>query len=395
MTLLVVETHPVQYHAPVYRAIQSEFGIPVVVAYESDFSVVGHLDKDFGVSFAWDTDLLSGYTPTFLNTVTQQTQDGKHPDSREKLAALLPKLNPDVILLQYYQGEFGWGAFREALQTRAPLLFRAETTDHALKRTRIKSLLRRQYLRWFYRHFEVLLPIGRHSYSHYLNHGVPAGKLIFSPYCVDTSPFKCDEVDRDALRNATRNELALDDQTLVLLFSGKLIAKKAPELLLEAAACFAAELERKVAVVFMGDGPMRSSLMDFSAANLTVIFLGFRNQTQLSPYFHAADLFVLPSRTGETWGLVVNEALHHGLPAVVSEAVGCAPDLIVPGETGEIFTPDDSSALVVALKEAVQLIGRPEIRERCRRQVGRYTVHYAAGGIAQAYESVLRTRRSL
>ena len=43
------------------------------------------------------------------------------------------------------------------------------------------------------------------------------------------------------------------------------------------------------------------------------IFLGFRNQRELSPYFHAADLFsYLPSLWGETWGLVVNEALHHG-----------------------------------------------------------------------------------
>lgn len=389
MTLLIVETQPVQYHAPVYRAVQAQYGIPVVVVYESDASVTGYLDKDFGVKLAWDTDLLSGYTPKFLNTATQESNGGKGPSTGAKLAALLPELSPSAFLLQYYQGAFGWAAFREALHTKAPLLFRAETTDHALKRSRIKSLLRHQYLRWFYRHFDILLPIGRHSYSHYITHGVPADKLILSPYCVDTTPFQCNETDRDKLRPTARHELAVDEETLVLLFSGKAIAKKAPELLIEAAARLPQEIQRKVAVVFLGDGPLRPSLAACSAPNLTVTFLGFRNQTQLSPYFHAADLLVLPSRSGETWGLVVNEALHHGLPSVVSSAVGSAPDLILPGETGEIFASENVDALVAALKKASGLCGRPAIRERCRAQVDKYTVQQAAAGIARAYARVL------
>ena len=51
--------------------------------------------------------------------------------------------------------------------------------------------------------------------------------------------------------------------------------------------------------------------------------------------YAAADCLVLPSDI-ESWGLVVNEAMATGLPAVVADRVGCAPDLIVPGETGEI-----------------------------------------------------------
>ena len=64
--LAVVETHPVQYHAPVYRAVQQQFGIPVTAIYGSDFSVAGYRDAEFGATFAWDTDLLSGYTSIFL-----------------------------------------------------------------------------------------------------------------------------------------------------------------------------------------------------------------------------------------------------------------------------------------------------------------------------------------
>src|SRR5207244_13028586 len=65
--LAVIETHPIQYHAPVYRRLQEAFGIPVTAIYGSDHSVKGYRDEEFGVRFAWDTDLLSGYRAVFLS----------------------------------------------------------------------------------------------------------------------------------------------------------------------------------------------------------------------------------------------------------------------------------------------------------------------------------------
>ena len=67
--LAVIETHPIQYHAPVYRVLQQQLGVPVTAIYGSDFSVAGYRDAEFGTTFAWDTDLLSGYTPLFLSRV--------------------------------------------------------------------------------------------------------------------------------------------------------------------------------------------------------------------------------------------------------------------------------------------------------------------------------------
>src|SRR5437016_9854640 len=64
--LLVIETHPVQYHVPVYRQVEQVLGISVTVVYGSDFSIAGYHDREFGSDFAWDTDLLSGYRAIFL-----------------------------------------------------------------------------------------------------------------------------------------------------------------------------------------------------------------------------------------------------------------------------------------------------------------------------------------
>jgi glycosyltransferase involved in cell wall biosynthesis len=115
------------------------------------------------------------------------------------------------------------------------------------------------------------------------------------------------------------------------------------------------------------------------------IFPGFRNQKELSPYFHAADVFVLPSLWGETWGLVVNEALHHGLPAVVSSAVGCAPDLIEDGVTGAVAETGSPGSLAGALEKVLKFAGQPQTRARCRHKVSGYSTLAAASGIARAW----------
>ena len=63
---------------------------------------------------------------------------------------------------------------------------------------------------------------------------------------------------------------------------------------------------------------------------------GFLNQSEMAGAYALADVLAVPSAT-ETWGLVVNEAMACGLPAAVSDAVGCAPDLVDDGRTGATY----------------------------------------------------------
>ena len=79
--LAVIETHPIQYHAPVYRVLQQRLGVPVTAIYGSDFSVAGSRDAEFGTTFAWDADLLSGYTPLFLSRVDSGVASSCSPRS--------------------------------------------------------------------------------------------------------------------------------------------------------------------------------------------------------------------------------------------------------------------------------------------------------------------------
>jgi glycosyltransferase involved in cell wall biosynthesis len=391
MSLAIIETHPVQYHAPVYRELEKSWGIPVTAIYGSDFSVAGYRDREFGATFAWDTDLLSGYSSIFLDRVVDGGAVSDAEVTTHGLRDALRRAKPDAVLVLGYNPVFHRQAFFAARRTGRPILFRGETTDHARSRGVFKSWARENALRWLYQRCAKLLYVGQRSLEHYRSHGCPENKLVFSPYCVDTTPFHWDEAARFRFREATRSTLGARGGKKLIVFSGKLSSRKGPDLLLRAIKQLPAEIRDQMAVVFLGSGELQDFLGAFARQSPAVSahFLGFQNQTQLSPYYHAADLLVLPSIESETWGLVVNDALHHGLPCLVSEAVGCAPDLVEPGVTGEVFVTGSELSLADAMVKALLLTGRDEIRAKCREKVGGYTIGKAAEGIASAFFAVV------
>ena len=388
--LAVIETHPIQYHAPVYRALATRFGVPVTAIYGSDCSVVGYRDREFGTTVAWDTDLLSGYTARFLSRVADGGARTPERVSARGLGRALAEVAPRAVLLVGYSPGFHRAAFLTAWRAGLPILFRGETTDHAVRRGAVKTRVRDRALRWLYGRCARLLYVGRRSYEHFRRLGCPEERLLFSPYCVDTAPFEGDEATRTRVRDDVRRRLGLAPEKILLLFSGKLSSRKGPEILIRAVGETPPALRDRLDLAFLGDGELRA-VLEGLARRLSVRahFIGFRGQTELSPLYHAADLLVLPSLHSETWGLVVNEALHHGLPCVVSDAVGCWPDLVEPGVTGEVCETGSPHALATALERALPLIGRAEVRARCREKVAGYTVERAAEGIARAYEAIM------
>lgn len=394
MTLAVVSTHPIQYHAPVYRALQTQFDVPVTVIYGSDFSVAGYYDREFGVEFAWDTDLLSGYDSIFLSNIATGGARTVEEVTAHGLGQALRQIRPDALLLLGYSHPLYRAAFWQAQRLRLPVLFRAEVTDYSTSRSPFKSVVRDRVLHLFYERCAALMYIGKNARSHFSRLGCPDERLFFSPYCVDTISFQSDEAAREQLRNATRAALDLDNDRQVIIFCGKLAPHKGPDIALQAIKRLPQEVRSQVTLTYLGDGGMRDTLQTLATTDPMVDarFLGFQNQHQLSQYYHAADLLVLSSH-GETWGLVVNEALHHGLPCVVSDAVGCAPDLVQTGITGEVFRSGQSDDLSRSLVRTMSIPNNEVRRARCRQQVEGYTVDRAAEGIAQAYAYVTQRVR--
>jgi glycosyltransferase involved in cell wall biosynthesis len=386
--LVIVESHPVQYHAPVYRLVEEAHGIPVTVLYGSDFSIAGYHDREFNTSFAWDMDLTGGSDVKFLSTAKKGGATSYEQTSARGLTRMLAAANGSAVLLTGYAGWFNRGAIYAARRSNLPLLLRAETSD----RTSVKSAARDWMLRRLYSLFSRLLPIGSRSHAHYRRLGVPEDKMVLAPYCVNTAPFHCDETDRESLRPAARTQIGIGKDDVAILFSGKLSERKGVHILTDAVKLLPPALRARAILVFLGSGPEQPRLAASSQSDpgIRMIFAGFRNQTQLSPWYHAADMLVLPSLRSETWGLVVNEALHHGIPCVVSDAVGCAPDLIEEGQTGAIAKAGSAESLAAAIVRTAGQLPDPAIRSNCRRKVNGFSLLKAADGIARAWREVAR-----
>jgi glycosyltransferase involved in cell wall biosynthesis len=156
------------------------------------------------------------------------------------------------------------------------------------------------------------------------------------------------------------------------MFAGKLIEKKA-------SARFPRALRRirqkrtDVWGLIVGDGPLKAAVDDYRRGTISLArSQGFRTNGAFASTYAAADALVLPSTWGETWGLVVNEAMACGLPVIVSDQAGCAPDLVVEGETGFTYPCADVAALAACVDA---LAGDPRLRDRMS---ARASTHIAA-----------------
>jgi glycosyltransferase involved in cell wall biosynthesis len=160
----------------------------------------------------------------------------------------------------------------------------------------------------------------------------------------------------EALREAAR-ALRADlggPEACVVLFSGSLTPRKAPDTLLEAFLRVGRD-HPSLHWLVLGDGPMRRDLEDrVRTAGLAgrVRFAGFVHGDALRAAYLAADLFVLPTRTHEGWGVVVSEGLAAGVPVAASTRVRAADDLVREGTSGWRFEPDDVGALAPILRHA-------------------------------------------
>jgi glycosyltransferase involved in cell wall biosynthesis len=104
--------------------------------------------------------------------------------------------------------------------------------------------------------------------------------------------------------------------------------------------------KKKLHLMMVGEGELKPKCQQYATnKKLPMTFSGFLNQTEIISAYVASDCLVLPSDYGETWGLVVNEAMACSIPAITSDRVGCHPDLIIPKRTGEVFPFGDIKSL--------------------------------------------------
>jgi glycosyltransferase involved in cell wall biosynthesis len=385
--LAIVLSHPVQYYSPWFRWLRAHTPLEFRVFYLWEFGVTAQRDPQFGATFQWDVDLLAGYDSEFVPNIARDP--GTHHFGgldNPALTARLAAWRPGAVLLFGYN----WRSHQRALwwtrRRGVPLLFRGDS--HLLGRAGL-PLFRRMLLRLLYRQFAAVTCVGAANRDYFRALGVPDHKLFFAPHSVNAEHFNPADPAAQAAAGRLRAELGLQDKRVVL-FAGKFSTGKQPVGLLRA---FLDVATANDALVFVGDGAEKERLQTLATAHPAahVRFLPFANQSEMPARYLLADIFALPSRGHyETWGLAVNEAMHLGVPCLVSDLVGCQRDLVTPGETGWVFPADDPAALAASLREALRTPAEAlhRLGRNALATAGRYTYRQTSDGLLAALASL-------
>ena len=393
LRLAACVTHPIQYQTPVWRRLAAMPGVSFHAYFGTDMSVRGYRDREFGRQVAWDTPLVEGYPHTFLSTDPRIQQISFWKPAATGLVKAFRSFQPDVVLLAAYGGRFHLGALRAAKNAGAKVVMRHEASDVAVSRSRLKGLMRDGFLRRLYGRIDGFAVIGTEARSHLVRLGVPAPKLTPAPYCVDTDFFAGQVEQWSPQRARIRDGLGIGANDIVLMFAGKLIPKKDPLLIAAALRLLKPAQRKHLHLLVAGDGELRAELERAMHEVLgdRVRFFGFLNQTEIGRAYAASDLLVLPSRSGagETWGLVVNEAMQFGLGLVLSDGVGCGPDLVTRA-TGRIFPSGNAAAAAAAIEDCIEArIADPRhFAAAAQQRVEDFTTARAAAGVVQMARTV-------
>ena len=364
-------------------------GVELEAFFGTDMSVRGYADREFGTNVVWDTPLTEGYRHTFLSTDPRVQSVGMWSITAKGLRRQFRRFRPNVVLLTAYAGRFHMEAWWAARAIGARVIIRHEASDVAAARSTWKSVVREVLLRRLYARIDGFAAIGTEARRHLLRLGVPEARLGSAPYCVD-SDFFAGEVTRwMPQRESMRRELGIGPDGITLVFSGKLIPKKDPLLICAAVARLPEEARARLHFIVAGDGDLRSALESAAHAVLgaRVKLFGFLNQSEIGRVYASGDVLVIPSRrgAGETWGLVVNEAMQFGLPVIAGDGVGCGPDLLPDQRTGRIFESGNDISLASKLTEILRELpaARAQYAEMTKARIALFTTEMAAAGIAQ------------
>jgi glycosyltransferase involved in cell wall biosynthesis len=296
-------------------------------------------DTDFGRTLSWDVPLTEGYDFEFVDNVARRPGlHGFHGVRTPSLVRRIGEFGADAVLVYAWNLSAHLHALRH-FKGRIPVFFRGDSTllDTAPLPRRVA---RRLLLTAIYRHVDVAIAPGTASRDYFRWCGLPHRAIEYAPHSVDTRRFGADEAGHCARAAAWRAELGIAPGERVFVFAGKFSAKKDPLLLAEAFA----NADTLAHLVFIGGGALEPALR--ARAHPRIHVLPFQNQSSMPAAYRIGDVFVLPSRgPGETWGLVLNEAMACGLPVIASTRVGGAADLVVEGRTGWRFAAGDVDAL--------------------------------------------------
>ena len=337
--IAIISTHPIQYNAPFFKFLANRGEVEVKVFYTWGVQSIEKYDPEFDKAIQWDIPLLEGYDYEFLENVAKQP--GSHhfkgiinPDAVKSIE----DFDPEALLIYGWSFESHLKIMKHFKRKRKLVLFRGDSTN-LNDSSFFKAWARKLALNYIFRFVDKAIYCGKANRRYYESAGLNDSQLFFGPHCVDNNRFR---EKRSPLQiSSFRKEIGIPDDDFLFLFAAKLIPLKQPELLINA---FRNLKFEKASLLIIGEGVLRSELIESTKKDSKIFWSGFKNQSVMPLVYQSANCFVLCSNS-ETWGLSVNEAMASGIPAIVSDRCGANEDMIDENITGYSFPYNDCNAL--------------------------------------------------
>lgn len=313
------------------------------------------------------------------------------------IGSALDDLKPDLLLVQGWSDTYALAPLCWAAHTGVPAVVTSETQAIDAPRHSWKEWVKKRVVNRF-----ASALVGGSAHVKYLESlGMDSGRIYTGYDVVDNDHFARGACEARQDAAGYRRRLGVPER--YFLASCRFIPKKNLARLLHGYADYRLQAGADAChLVLLGDGPLRPDLEAIRrdlALQDWVSMPGFKPYHELPAYYGLAEAFVHASST-EQWGLVVNEAMAAGLPVIVSNRCGCAPDLVHAGHNGITFDPYDVSALTAALhRMAADTEVRTSMGAESRKLIANWTPEQFADGLEQAVEAAANAlharRRSL
>jgi glycosyltransferase involved in cell wall biosynthesis len=346
--LVVLQTHPIQYYAPIYSELSKRGVLDLHVLYLTDAGAKPYHDVQFGKEIAWDIPLLEGYSHTFLQPGSEIQGRTFMQRNAPDLIRTLKELSPDWVFIYGYASLMNWRALIWAKQNGIRIVY---SSDSNLRNQRwgLKLMAKHLVIRTFFRMIDVALAISETNAAYLSHFGVDVKKLQRMPFAIDVGRFQSGAATIGGRRPYD------------FIWAGKLIALKRAGDFLDALALVAKRTPRKVAAAIVGDGALQESLRLQARSlpsNCDVHFLGFVNQQSMPETLQRADTLVFSSE-GDAYGLIATEAAAAGLALIVAENNGCVGSTMVarPGVNARTYVSGDIGKLADEMSELLNDAG--------------------------------------
>ena len=386
--LAVLTSHPIQYQAPLFRKLAAHPKIDLTVYFCWDFGIREEYDPGFGKKIKWDIPLLEGYKYKFLRNYSPKPNKGFLGHINPSIIKELWKNRYDAILVHGYANFTSWLSFLGAWPSSTPIIFRGEA-DLSNMGSFLKRISKKAILVPLFKRISAFLYSYRANAEYYKHYNVPGNKLFFCPCAVDNSYWQTQAINLRNKKTELKKKFGISDGYSVILYVAKLIPRKRPMDLLQAYE-IVCNRHVKTSLIFVGDGSEVANLKTYTLKkNLkNVVFVGFKNQSELPPFYSIADVFVLPSNHDPS-PKAINEAMNFGIPIITTNKVGTAPDLIKIRENGFIYPVGEvkvlADCLLKVLKDPKTI---EEMGKRSFEIVSRWSLEEDVNGILKALEYV-------